>query len=39
MSELPADGMVTIQRLGKMFHQDLKKGKLTQEQIQEDRKN
>jgi hypothetical protein len=36
MSELPPDVMVKIQQLGKILQQDLKEGKLTQEQIQEE---
>lgn len=35
MSELPPDVMVKIQQVGKILQQDLKEGKLTQEQIQE----
>lgn len=35
MSELPPDVMVKIQQLGKILQQDLKDGKLTQDQIQE----
>jgi hypothetical protein len=36
MSELPPDVMMKIQQLGKILQQDLKDGKLTQEQIQEE---
>jgi len=36
MSELPPDVMMKIQQLGKILQQDLKEGKLTQEQIQEE---
>jgi hypothetical protein len=36
MSELPPDVMVKIQQLGRILQQDLKDGKLTQEQIQEE---
>jgi uncharacterized protein YjaZ len=36
MSELPPDVMVKIQQLGKILQQDLKDGKLTQDQIQEE---
>jgi hypothetical protein len=36
MSELPPDVMVKIQQLGKILQQDLKDGKLTQEQIQDE---
>jgi uncharacterized protein YjaZ len=36
MSELPPDVMAKIQQLGKILQQDVKDGKLTQEQIQEE---
>jgi hypothetical protein len=36
MSELPPDVMAKIQQLGRILQQDLKDGKLTQEQIQEE---
>jgi len=36
MSELPPDVMVKIQQLGKILQQDLKEGKLTQAQIQDE---
>jgi len=36
MSEMPPDVMMKIQQLGKILQQDLKEGKLTQEQIQEE---
>jgi hypothetical protein len=36
MSELPPDVMAKIQQLGKILQQDLKDGRLTQEQIQEE---
>ena len=36
MSELPPDVMMKIQQLGKILQQDLKEGKLTREQIQEE---
>jgi hypothetical protein len=36
MSELPPDVMVKIQQLGKILQQDLKDGRLTQEQLHEE---
>jgi hypothetical protein len=36
MSELPPDVMVKIQQLGKILQQDLKEGRLTQAQIQDE---